>query len=105
MTQCNNYKALPILTNDVDYEKWRKETKTWRMFTSLKKKKQTPAIFSTLTGQVCEAMWGHARELDLDTLAVDRGENFNHFVNDSDDTDIEDNLESDVLPNLETHSP
>ena len=36
---------------------------------------------------------------------MDRGENFNHFVNDSDDTDIEDNLESDVLPNLETHSP
>ena len=56
MTQCNNYKALPILTNDVDYEKWRKETKIWRMFTSLKKKKQTPAIFSTLTGQVCETM-------------------------------------------------
>ena len=71
----------------------------------LKKKKQTPVIFSTLTGQVCEAMWGHARDLDLDTLAVDSGENFNHLVTDSDDTDIEDNLESDVLPNLETHSP
>ena len=50
-------------------------------------------------------MWGHARDLDLDTLAVDSGENFNHLVTDSDDTDIEDNLESDVLPNLETHSP
>ena len=47
----------------------------------------------------------NARELDLDTLAMDSGENFNHFVTDSDDTDIGDNLESDVLPNLETHSP
>ena len=45
MVQSNNYKVPPILTDDVDYEKWKKEIKIWRMFTSLEKKKQAPAIF------------------------------------------------------------
>ena len=69
MAQSNNYKAPPILTDDVDYEKWKKEIKTWWMFTSLEKKKQAPAIFSTLTGQAREAIL----ELDLNTLLVDSG--------------------------------
>ena len=45
MVQSNNYKVPPILTDDVDYEKWKKEIKIWQMFTSLEKKKQAPAIF------------------------------------------------------------
>ena len=35
LAQSNNYKAPPILTDDVDYEKWKKEIKIWRMLTSL----------------------------------------------------------------------
>ena len=69
MAQSNNYKAPPILTDDVDYEKWKKEIKTWWMFTSLEKKKQAPAIFLTLKGQAHEAILG----LDPNTLPVDSG--------------------------------
>ena len=29
MVQSNNYKVPPILTDDVDYEKWKKEIKIW----------------------------------------------------------------------------
>ena len=65
MAQSNNYKSPPVLT-DVCYEKWKKESKIWRMFTSFK---QAPAIFKTLTGQACEAVL----ELDPDTLPVDSG--------------------------------
>ena len=54
MAQTNNYKAPPILTDDVDYEKWKKEIKIWRMFVSLEKKEQAPALF--LTGQAHEAI-------------------------------------------------
>ena len=45
MMKSNNYKVPPILTDDVDYEKWKKEIKIWQMFISLEKKKQAPAIF------------------------------------------------------------
>ena len=69
MAQSNNYKAPPILTDDVDYEKWKKEIKIWWMFTSLEKKKQAPAIFLTLTGQAREAIL----KLEPNTLPVDRG--------------------------------
>ena len=69
MAQSNNYKAPPILTEGVDYEKWKKEVKIWQTFNSLEKKKQAPAIFLTLTGQAREAIL----ELDPDTLPVDSG--------------------------------
>ena len=41
----SNYEAAPILTTDIDYEMWIKETEIWRLFTSIDKKKQAPAIF------------------------------------------------------------
>ena len=41
MAQSNNYKALSRLT-DVDYEKWKKETKIWRMFTLKKENFMAP---------------------------------------------------------------
>ena len=54
MAQSNNYKAPPILTDHVDYEKWKKEIKIWRMFASLEEKRQALPIF--LTGQAREAI-------------------------------------------------
>ena len=39
MAQSNNNKAPPILTDDVDYEKWKKELKF--------EEKQAPAFFFT----------------------------------------------------------
>ena len=54
MEQSNNYKAPPILTDTVDYEKWEKEIKFWRMFTSLEKKNKHLQFF--LTGQAREAI-------------------------------------------------
>ena len=69
MAQSNNYNTPPILTDDVDYEEWKKKIKIWRMFTSLEKKNQAPPIFLTLTGQASEAIL----ELDPDTLPVDNG--------------------------------
>ena len=42
MAQSNNYKALSILADDVDYEKWKKETKIWRMFTLKKENFMAP---------------------------------------------------------------
>ena len=31
MTQ-SNFKAPPILTTDIDYQIWKKEIETWRLF-------------------------------------------------------------------------
>ena len=45
MAQGNNYKAPPTLTDNLYYEKWKREIKIWIMFSSLEKKKQAPAIF------------------------------------------------------------
>ena len=42
MAQSNNYKALSILTDDVDYEKWKKEIKIWRTFTLKKENFMAP---------------------------------------------------------------
>ena len=38
MAQSNNYKSSSVLIDDLDYERWKKEIKSWRMFTSLEKK-------------------------------------------------------------------
>ena len=64
MAQSNNYKVTPILTDDVDYEKWKMEIKMFFFG-----KKPAPAIFKTLTVQASEAIL----ELDPDTLPVDGG--------------------------------
>ena len=54
MAQSNNYKAPPILTDHVDYEKWKKEIKIWWMFASLEEKNRRFQFF--LTGQAREAI-------------------------------------------------
>ena len=64
----SNYKAPLILTTDIDYEVWKKEIEMWRLFTSIDKKKQAPAIFLSLTGQAKEAIVG----LDINKLSCDQ---------------------------------
>ena len=66
----SNYKAPPILTTDIDYEIWKKETEIWRLFTSNDKKKQAPAIFFlSLISQAREAIVS----LDINRLSCDQG--------------------------------
>ena len=62
-------KAPPILTTDIDYEIWKKEIEIWRLFTSVDKKKQAPAIFLSLAGQAREAIVS----LDINRLFCDHG--------------------------------
>ena len=68
MTQSNS-KTSPILTTDTDYELSKKEIELWILFTSIVKKKQTLAIFLSLTGQVREAIMG----LNINKLSCDQG--------------------------------
>ena len=58
IAQSNNYKAPPILTDGVDYEKWKKEIKIWRMLSSLEKKNQAPSIFFNSDRTI---PWGNIR--------------------------------------------
>ena len=62
-------KASPILTTDIDHEIWKKEIEIWRLFTSVNKKKQAPAIFLSLAGQAREAVVS----LDINRLFCDHG--------------------------------
>ena len=62
-------KAPPILTTDIDYEIWKKEIEIWRLFTSVDKKKQAPAIFLSSAGQAREAIVS----LDINRLFCDHG--------------------------------
>ena len=69
MAQKGDYKALLVLTKDIAYTTWKKETSIWQLFTSLERKKQDPAIFLSLSGQEREAVL----ELELDKLNDDNG--------------------------------
>ena len=64
-----DYKAPPLLTEDISYENWKKEIKIWQVFTSVDKKKQAPAIFLTLQGKARDAVL----EMDVNTLNADDG--------------------------------
>ena len=67
MASKGDYKEPPTLSKDITYSNWKSELFIWQAFTSLEKKKQAPAIFLTLSGQVREAVLG----LDISKLAHD----------------------------------
>ena len=64
-----SFKNPPILTDDKEYESWKKEVKFWQQATDLKPEKQASAIFLTLKGEARKAIM----ELEPETLAVADG--------------------------------
>ena len=65
-----NYKAPPVMREELQYEDWKKELQIWVAFTDIEKKRQGGALFFTLSGKPREAVLA---EIDVDKLKTDDG--------------------------------
>ena len=64
-----NYKNPPNLTDNIEYELWKKEVSLWKTCCKLEKKEQGPALVLSLQGKAREA----ALELEVDEMNADDG--------------------------------
>ena len=62
-------KAPPVFVEDEDYLSWKNDVNVWQMFTDIKKEKQGPAVYLTLTGRARDAV----RELKLEDIGSATG--------------------------------
>ena len=96
----SNSIKTPPLTDDTNYQDWKKDLTIWQQFTELEKK-QGPALYLSLSGKARECV----RELNAADIGLDGG--FNLITNKLDRVFQEDiNLRTTMnLPTSLRHSP